>query len=211
MKRIMSALEVLTNPDGFFDRASDDPSLLGPALVVTVVAVVSAAASLPAVRAVQQAFTGDASAAGSFALVGGVVGGFGAVFVFWVLYTVVFHVIAAVAFDGSGSLGRLLSYVGWGHLPAILSAATGAVVNAVVFRSVTPPSSPQEIQAFIQGVRSQPEFLVAGVVGLAVLTWQAFIWVFAVQHSHDIDRRSAAIAVAVPVGLQALWQLWNLL
>jgi len=206
----MSPLGVLTNPDGFFDRASDDPSLVGPALVVAVVAAISAAASLPAVRAVQQAFTGEASAAGSFALVGGVVGGFVAVFVFWALYTVVFHVLATVAFDGSGSLGRLLAYVGWGHIPAVVSAGTSAVVNVVVFRAVTPPSNPQQIQGFVRSVRSQPEFLVAGVVGLVVLVWQGLVWTFAVQHSHDIDLRSAAITVAVPVGLQALWQLWNL-
>jgi hypothetical protein len=207
----MSSLSVLTNPDGYFARASDDPSLLRPALVVLAVGVISAVASLPVVQAVQSAFPDEAAAVGTFALVGGVVGGFLGVLVFWALYTVVFHALAVAVFGGEGSLSRLLSYVGWGYLPGIVSAAVGAVVNYVVFQNVTPPSNPQQVQAFVQSVRSQPEFLVAGVVGLAVLLWQGFIWTFAVQHSHDLDLRSAAITVGIPVGLQVLWQLYNLL
>lgn len=207
----MSPITVLTNPDGFFERASDDPSLLWPGLVVLAVGLVSAVASLPVIQAVQSAFPEQAAMIGTFALVGGVVGGFLGTAVFWVLYTVLFHVIAVVGFGGEGSLSRLLSFVGWGFLPGIFSAAVGVVVNYVVFQTVTPPTNPEQVQPFVQSVRSQPEFLVAGIVGLVVLLWQGFIWTFAVSHSHDLDLRSAAITVGIPIGIQALWQLYNLL
>jgi hypothetical protein len=207
----MSPLSVLTNPDGYFEGASDDPSLLAPALVVTAVGLVSAVASLPVFRTVQSALPPDAAGFANVVLAVSVVGGFLAVFVFWVLYTVLFHVIATVGFDGGGSLSDLLAFVGWGYLPGILNAAVSGVVTYLVYQNVTPPSNPQQVRAFVQSVRNQPEFLVASVVGIAVLLWQGFVWTFAVHHSHDLDLRAAAITVAVPVGLQLCWQLYNLL
>lgn len=207
----MSLLSVLTNPDGYFERAGDDPSLLRPSLVVLAVGVVSALASIPVFQTVQRSMPEETAAFGGVVAVATVVGGFLGVFVFWVIYTVVFHVIATVGFGGDGSLTDLLAFVGWGYLPGIVSAAVGGVVNYYVFQNVTPPSNPRQVQAFVQSVRSQPEFLVAGIVGIAVLLWQAFIWTFAVHHSHDTDLRAAAITVGIPVGLQLLWQLYNLL
>lgn len=207
----MSSITVLTNPDGFFDRASDDPSLLTPAVIVLVVALATAAASFPISQVIAESLPEEAGAVGSIAMVSGLLGPFIATFLFWVIYAVVFHALAVFVFDGAGSLSRLLAYVGWGHIPALLSVAVSGVTNYVLARSLTPPSDPQGMRAFTRTLQSQPEFLIASLVGLVVLAWQAFIWTFAVRHSHGLDLRGAAITVAIPVVLQAGWQLFNLL
>jgi hypothetical protein len=207
----MSSVTVLTNPDGFFDRASDDPSLLPPAGIVLVVALATAAASFPITQVIAESLPAEAGPAGSIAMVSGLLGPFLGTFLFWVIYAVVFHGIAVFAFGGEGSLSRLLAYVGWGHVPAILSVAVSGATNYVIAQNLTPPSDPQQMQAFTRSLQNQPEFVIASLVGLVVLAWQAFIWTFAVRHSHGLDLRGAAITVAIPVVLQAGWQLFNLL
>jgi hypothetical protein len=207
----MSPVTVLTNPDGFFARASDEPSLVPPTLVVLTAGLFGAIASVPALRAVQRGLPPEAQGFSSILLVFGVVGGFVGTVAVWVLLTVAFHVVSAIGFDGEGGFKRLLAFVGWGHVPAIFSAAVGALVNFYVFGGRSVPSDPQRVQAYVQQLRNQPEFLVAGLVGLAFLGWQAFIWTFAVKYARDVTLREAAITVAVPVGIYAAWQLYNLM
>jgi hypothetical protein len=208
----MSPLTVLTNPDRFFDRASDDPSLLPALGVVLVVGVVGAIAAVPFFQLFQQMLPEEASGFSSIIAVFSIAGAFIGALIGWVVLTAVFHAISAVAFDGEGDFSTNLAYVGWGHMPGIIGGVISAALNFYGLQNITPPSNiePQQMQGWIQSIQSDPIFQVATGVGIVFLLWQGFLWTFAVKHARNLTLREAAITVGVPVGLWALWQVFNL-
>jgi hypothetical protein len=200
-------LQLLTNPDSFFEARREEPSLLRPGLVVLLVAVVGVVGSVPVLQATVSALPPEA---GPFVTVIQVVGAvFGVVFtlVVWLLYALAFHLVGSVAFDASGEFRDTLALVGWGYVPAVFGALVGAVANYVVFSGVRFPDDPQAIGAFVQELQSRPAFLVAGLVGIAFLLWSAFLWTFAVSHAESLDLRESALTVAGPVAVALLFRL----
>ena len=200
-------LALLTDPDSFFERRRESPSLVKPAAVVTVVALVSVLGSYPVLQATLSALPAEAgpfvTAIQVFSAVFAVV----ATFVVWLLYALAFHVVGSVAFDATGEFRTTLALVGWGYVPTIFGAIVGAVSNFVVFSGVSFPQDPQAVQAFVQQLQSRPEFLVSGVVGIAFLLWSAFLWTFAVRHAESLGYREAALTVAGPVALALVLRL----
>lgn len=208
----MSPVEVLTNPDGFYRRAGDDPALLKPFVVVLVAGLFGAVASIPIFQVVQRSLPAEMSGVASIIMVTSVVfGALGPLFV-WVILTAIFMAISAIAFEGNGDFSTLLAYVGWGFVPSIFSSVVGGVISFYAFQDVTMPTAndPAQIQAFVQSLRNDPLFLVSGIVGIAFVCWQAFIWTFAVRYARKITLREAAITVGVPTALWIGWQLFNL-
>jgi hypothetical protein len=209
----MPPVEVLTNPDGFYRRAGDDPTLLKPFVVVLVAGLFGAVASVPIFQVVQRSLPPEMGGFATIIMVTSIVfGALGPLFI-WVVLTAIFMAISAVAFEGSGDFSTLLAYVGWGFIPAIFSSIIGGVISFYAFQDVTLPAAddPAQIQAFVQSLRSDPLFLVSGVIGIAFVCWQAFIWTFAVRYAREISLREAAITVAVPTALWIGWQAFNLL
>jgi hypothetical protein len=196
----MSVVTVITNPDQFFDQASDDPGLLAPSLVVLLAALLATASVVPMLQYVQQSLVGDASQLAVVFYVGGLAGGLLTPFVAWVLLTGLMHALTGYAFDGDGSFTTTLSFVGWGYVPALLSGLLSAVVNVWVFSSRAPQaiSDPQQAQAFVQSVQGVPALKVVTVVGIAITLWQGLIWTFAVKHGRNVSERAAAISAGVP-------------
>jgi hypothetical protein len=200
-------LQLLTNPDAFFAERVEAPSLLGPTLVVLLVAVLGAVASYPVLEATMGALPPEA---GPFVAVFRVVGALVGVVVtllIWVLYAVAFHLVASLAFDGGGSFRDTFAVVGWGFVPAVFGGLVGVVVNFVVFSGVRFPTDPTRMQPFVQELRGRPAFLVAGVLGIVFLLWSAFLWIFAVRHAEGLDLREAALTVAGPVAVALLFRL----
>ncbi len=200
-------LRLLTNPDTFFAERAEGASLVGPALVVLLVAAIGAIGSYPVLRATVGALPPEA---GPFVTVVQAIGAvFGVVitFVVWALYALAFHLVASLAFDGEGSFRDTLAAVGWGFVPAVFGSIAGAVVNFLVFSDVRFPTDPARIGPFVQELRARPEFLVAGLLGIAFLLWSAFLWTFAVRHAERLDLREAALTVAGPVAVALLFRL----
>jgi len=209
----MSPVEVLTNPDGFFRRAGDDPALSKSLGVVLLAGLFGAVAAAPIFQAMQSAMPDQAQGLGTIILVTSIGGAFIGTLIVWVILAALFMAISAIAFDGSGDFSQLLAYVGWGFVPAIINSVIGAAINFYAFQDITVPSveDPQAIQAWVQSVQNDPLVLTASVIGIAFTLWQAFIWTFAVQHARDISLREAAITVAIPTVLWIGWQVVNLL
>jgi hypothetical protein len=200
-------LDLLTNPDAFFAERSDDPSLLRPALVVLIVAVIGVIGSYPVIQATISALPPEAGAFVTVIQVVGAVFGVVVSFIIWVLYAVAFRGIAYILFDGDGSFRDTFALVGWGFVPAVFGGLANAAVNFVVFSGVQFPDDPAQVAQFAQELQSRPEFLVAGVLGIAFLLWSAFLWTFAVRYAEGLDLREAALTVAGPVAVALLIRL----
>ena len=200
-------LDLLTNPDAFFAERSENPSLIRPAVIVLLVALVGVVSSYPVIQATISALPPEAGTFVTVIQVVGAVVGVMVSFVIWMLYAVVFRGIAYVVFDGDGSFRDVLALVGWGFVPAVFGSIVSAVVNFVVFSGVQFPDDPAQVAQFVQELQSRPEFLVAGVLGIVFLLWSAFLWTFAVRCAEGLDLREAALTVAGPVAVALLLRL----
>ncbi|MFC7226907.1 YIP1 family protein [Salinirubellus salinus] len=200
-------IALLTNPDAFFEARHESPSLLGPALVVTLVGLAGVVGSYPILQATLTALPAEAGAFVTAIQVFGAVFALVATYVIWLLYAVAFHVVGSVAFDASGEFRTTLTLVGWGFVPAVFGAIVGAGANFVVFSGVRFPQDPQAVQSFVQQLQSRPEFLVSGLVGIVFLLWSAFLWTFAVRHAESLGLREAGLTVAGPVALALVLRL----
>lgn len=202
-------LDVLLDPDSFFEREALDPGWLRPVGIVLLAALVGVAGSIPLLQATFRNLPPEVGAFSVVFFLFGTVAGLLGTLVFWVLYAGLFHVISAVAFGGEGSFGDTLKLIGWGYIPHVFSGLVSAVVNVYVFSNVTVPSDPTQIRAFMASLRAQPAFLVAELLGVAFLLWSAFLWVFAMRHGRALTLREATITVAVPVALMLLYRLYG--
>lgn len=207
---------VLTDPESFFRERESDPSLLRPALVVAVAALVGAAAGFLQWQAMQDLYSSIEGPAGQIASVAGVfgiVGGLVGPFVAWILYAGVFHGISAL-FDGEGAFTDTLALVGWGFVPSILGGLVSLAItyyrfNVVGF-TVPQTTDPQAMAEFSQEVSSGPLVTLDSGLGILFTLWSAFLWMFAVKYARDLDTRNAAITVAIPVAISLLLSLWGL-
>jgi len=200
-------LDVLTDPRGFFRARSGSAGWLYPSLIVSVVALIGVAGTFLG----GQQLTGQFGAlAGAFQAISAIVG-FVTAFVVWALYAGIFYAISAV-FDGEGSFGELMKFVGWGYLPAIVSSAFSTVASAIVLQNTeVPTNDPQAAFEASQAIQSSPLIVASTVVGIVVTLYQGFIWSYAVQVARDLDRRQALITVGIPVGFSVLLSLPGLL
>lgn len=191
-------------------RRADEPGFAGPAVVVLLAAIAAVLSGLLLVRAVAASIEGGLGTVLANGGVPLVVGGFVGVFVFWVLFAAAFHVIS-MAFGGEGDFATTLSLVGWGFLPRIVRGVVTAVGVYLALQNVSVPTDPAAMGPFVQAMQSQSVYLVVSVLGIALILWQGYIWTFAVEHARDLDRREAALTVALPVAVSILWTARTLL
>lgn len=202
---------LLTDPDAFFRRRADDPSFAGPVAVVLVVAGLGAVGALPVMRATTATMPAEADPFVSVVAAVGVLGGVVGVFVTWALFALAFHVVSAIAFGASGSFRTTLALTGWGLVPRIPEAAIAGAVAHLVFADVRFPSDPQQLSGTVRALRSDPLFVVAGVLGIAFLAWSALLWTFAMRRGRNLTLRQATLTVAGPVALALVVDLLGLL
>ncbi len=208
-----SLLEIFTNPRGFFEALETEPvSLRMPALIVLAIGVLGAisAYQLFAVLMGAMAIPGVEGLGGVFGIIGAI-----STLVFtlllWVIYTAIFFVISMV-FHGRGDFNRLLSYVGYGHLPQVIGGIVSLVLTWSYLSALRVPAlaTPQAITAWTLSITKDPTMRLATVVGLLFLLWSANIWIFGVRAGRKLSTRDAAITVGVPVLLFILYSVYSL-
>lgn len=208
-----SLLELFTDPRAFFEALEERPvSLRMPALIVLATGVLAAITGYQ-----MSAVVVNAMAIPGVQGLGGVIGAIGAIsalvitLLLWVIYTAVFFVIS-MAFNGRGNSNRLLSYVGYGHLPQVIGGVVSLALTWSFLSSLRVPSltDPQAIQAWTLSLMKDPTLRLATVVGLLFLLWSANLWIFGVRTGRKLSTRDAAITVGVPVLLYIIYAVYSL-
>lgn len=208
-----SLLELFTNPRGFFEALEERPvSLRMPALIVLATGVLAAITGYQ-----MSAVVVNAMAIPGVQGLGGVIGAIGAIsalivtLLLWVIYTAVFFVIS-MAFNGRGDFNRLLSYVGYGHLPQVIGGVVSLALTWSFLSSLRVPSltDSQAIQAWTLSLMKDPTMRLATVVSLLFLLWSANLWIFGVRTGRKLSTRDAAITVGVPVLLYIIYAVYSL-
>lgn len=212
------SIKILTEPAEFFRSRVDNPGLLVPILIVLVTAIIAAVGVIPRAELTGQLASDAAQSQGqqlnesatdavaAVSVVSGVFFGFIVVLVGWVLYSVVFYLLARFAFDGSGSLRNTFALTGWGYVPLIVKQIVNAAATYYVFSDASLPEGTDAAQSAFQELQNDPAMLGAGVLGLLLLAWSAVIWTAAMRQLHDLSRRDAILTVGIPVGIVFLSQ-----
>jgi hypothetical protein len=198
---VSSILLLFTDPDGFFRREMMEWSdLKTPAFIVLIAGIIGAASAYLVSRTVLQIFPGNLQTATGLVAVVGVAGAIVWIFLAWVAYTTVFHVISML-FMGKGTFAGTLAVVGYGFLPTIIGSLIGLLLFWYYLPTlqVGPVSDVMDIQSATTAFTHAPVFQMVSMIGIIFLLWSANIWVYGLRYSRGISLRHAVMTVAMPV------------
>ena len=211
-------LEVLTNPDKFFEtRKKGEESLKLPVFIVLISGIIGGISTFLSssimMEAMAKTLPPEAQGFMSFMPIGSAIGAVIASFIAWLIIAAVFFGISCI-FKGEGKFKRTLEFVGYGHIPTIIGGLISAVL---VYNFVTtvqiPPitiTDPAEIQEVITPLMKSPMMLLSSAVGILFMLWSANIWVFGLKHARNLSTRNALITVAIPVAAYILYSVYRM-
>ncbi|WP_342304144.1 Yip1 family protein [Methanolobus sp. ZRKC5] len=201
-------LEVLTNPNRFFNRKiNQDIEWKNPLIIVGLLAVVGAISAYVAVMKVMEFLPNEAAA---FAGIGAVVAVIGAIIgtiITWILYSAVFYIVSLI-FHGEGDFKRVMEFVSYGLIPSIAGGIINLYFTNKVFSNIDfSMTDPELLQ---EAILSDPSMRIAGILGVIFLLWSANIWVFGLLYSRNLSLKNAAMTVGIPVLIYVVYTLLNL-
>ncbi len=209
-------LEVLTNPDSFFEsRKKGEESLRMPVIIVLVNGIIGGISafltSSMMMEAIAKTLPAEARGFISFIPVGIAIGVVIASFIMWLLIAAIFFGISAV-FKGEGKFKRTLEFVGYGYIPMIIGGLISAVlvynfVSAVQIPAITDPA---EVTEALEPLLKSPTMLLSSAIGILFMLWSANIWVFGLKHARNLTARNALITVAIPVAAYVLFSVYQI-
>ena len=211
-------LEVLTNPDKFFEtRMKGEESLKLPVFIVLISGIIGGISTFLSssimMEAMAKTLPPEAQGFMSFMPIGSAIGAVIASFIAWLIIAAVFFGISCI-FKGEGKFKRTLEFVGYGYIPTIIGGLISAVL---VYNFVTtvqiPPitiTDPTEIQEVITPLMKSPMLMLSSAVGILFMLWSANIWVFGLKHARNLSTRNALITVAIPVAAYILYSVYQM-
>jgi len=211
-------LEVLTNPDKFFEtRKKGEESLKLPVFIVLISGIIGGISAFLSssimMEAMAKTLPPEAQGFMSFMPIGSAIGAVIASFIAWLIIAAVFFGISCI-FKGEGKFKRTLEFVGYGYIPTIIGGLISAVL---VYNFVTtvqiPPitiTDPTEIQEVITPLMKSPMLMLSSAVSILFMLWSANIWVFGLKHARNLSTRNALITVAIPVAAYILYSVYQM-
>lgn len=194
---------LLVAPGRFYDEAAVADDLgyaIGVVGVVGLLALVQSALVTTAVLGSLDGGMGIVFAAGA---VVGTLAATAGPFVAWLLYAAAFHGVTEL-YDADGAFRDTFVVVGWGFVPRIAARVVAVAITAVLVQQLPVGEGVRAAARFARLVRSHPLTLVSNGVSLVALAWSAWIWVAAVEHVRNVDRRRALLDVGLPVAVGGL-------
>lgn len=116
----------------------------------------------------------------------------------WVAIAAVLYLVSSV-FSETGRFGRLLLFVGWGFLPALLYSL---VVLGELIYGIWVLGVEAYWETWLLTDYTYPYLL------WAVVLWVGYIWVYAVKHTRGVTLRQAILTTAVPICGYLVFELW---
>lgn len=217
----VSWIDLLVNPNRFFQQAlGDTEQLKMPGLVVLAAAILGAAAGYFAGSLSARMLDTAMGGMGSIILIVAVLAAFVMTFVVWVVWAGVFYLIGR-AFKGTGSFNRCLEVAGYGYLPQVIGAVITVILAFEYLPRVAVPSltsaaltNPEQIQAATLALTTDPAMVqftqLSGIVAIVFLLWSANCWIFGIRQVQKLSLKNAAITVGIPVILFVIFQLYKL-
>lgn len=204
-------LQLITDPDAFFESRATDPQLVSGLGILLLVGLIGAAGTIPSIQATTAAVPEEAETFRILSYATGILTAVVVPFVRWVVYAGLFLLVSGLLYDADGSLRQLLALTAWGFVPEVVSTAISSAAAAVVFSSADYSNDPDAIGETVRQLQNSPELMASSLAGIPLLLWAGVLWLFAVKHGRGLTTRQAAIVIGIPVGVDLLWRLQSLL
>ncbi len=202
----MNALDLLFNPDGFFEEEIEFEKPMWRGAIVVVVAAILATINAYIVSSstakviyeimIEKGMT--AEAAKSFAQLTQtveIISAFIGVFIAWVLIAAILQGLSAL-FGGTGKFSDTLKVTAYSFVPNIV------VFPFMYYIAITEASV---ISAYgLKGLTGSGIVTAKVILDLAVLAWQFLLWRFGIKHARNLNSRDATIVAAIPATAFAL-------
>ncbi|MDW7730957.1 MAG: YIP1 family protein [Methanolobus sp.] len=200
-------LEVLTDPNGFFKRKSnEDIEFKTPLMIIAILAIVGAISAFVVTQGVMEVLPEEAAAFAAIGAAFGAIAAFIMTFIMWIIYTAIFYLISMI-FHGEGNFKRVLEFVSYGYIPTIVSSIIGTYFTSRIYSNIDWSMDPELLQ---EALLSDTSLQISGIIGILFLLWSANIWIFALVHSRNLSVKDASITVGVPILLYILYTLYQL-
>ncbi|RXK50141.1 Yip1 family protein [Halorientalis pallida] len=197
------------NPDRFFeDRVEANKLRIWPALVVVLSGIAVGSNNLVVLSKLLTATSPSVSLILVVStIVNTIISVFTIVF-FWFMYSSVLYFVSRW-FGGAGGFRDLMRLVGWSFVPTIVGGVCSLLITYQRVGGVDEVSR----TAVIDSIRSVPPTmqLVLTTIGVAIVTWQAFLWVFAVKQARGLSPRASVYTISIPFVVSVLWTIRPLL
>ncbi|WP_415382354.1 YIP1 family protein [Halosimplex sp. TS25] len=211
----MGLSTLVTDPRTFFEHRREDPSLVGPALVVALHGIMVLATSAVILRSLGGLLDGVDT--GSLVYAAGdqrvaapreFVLSLGATpvvyLVLWVGVAVVVYLVS-VYFDGEGPFRRVLAFVGWSLVPTLVPTLAVSVVITALFVDAPTFASETAVEEWVRtSVAGNPAYTAVRLVRPLFTLWMAYLWIVAAECARGLTRRQALVAAGLPVALAVL-------
>ena len=209
-------IEILTNPDKFFEaKREEEVSLKLPALIVLIIGIISGIGAyfMGGLTAEMLSGTLPPEAQGfiSFIAISGAIAAVIFSLIFWVVFAAIFYLISCI-FKGEGKFKRTLEFVGYGYIPMIFSGIIGAIFIYYIVSTAQIPvvTDPTMIGKALEPLMKSPMMQLSYAISILFMLWSANIWVFGLKHARNLSTKNALITVAVPVAVYVLWTIYQM-
>lgn len=202
-------MDLLFDPDRFFERRTESPRIRYPVLVVFLTALLYTArefivlSRVSVVPVAEDAFT---VVMVLFGLVASVL----SATLLWVVNAGSVYLVGKWL-GGSGNFRTLFILMGWGYLPMVVFGAFSLAATWTAVQGAAFPQDPQAVQASFEQVTNGTAFRAIPMVAVSAIAWRAFMWTFVVKNELDMTMQNAFFAVLLPTAVTTAWQLYNLL
>ena len=211
-------LEVLTNPDKFFEtRKKGEESLKLPVFIVLISGIIGSISTFLSssimMEAMAKTLPPEAQGFMSFMPISTAIGAVIFSFIIWLIVAAVFFGISCI-FKGEGNFKRTLEFVGYGYIPTIIGGLISLVLVYNFITTVQIPAitttDPTKIKEVIAPLMKSPMMMLSSAVGMLFMLWSANIWVFGLKHARNLSTRNALITVAIPVAAYILYSVYRM-
>ncbi|WML67078.1 MAG: hypothetical protein METHP_00562 [Methanoregula sp. SKADARSKE-2] len=219
--RILDILDILVNPNTFFQRAMQEKENIKiPFLILLAAVVIGAIYGYEYGGLTATLMAGEMKGIGPIILAVSVIGAFLGIFIFWAVWAGVIFLMSML-FKGTGTFKRTLEFIGYRFLPQVLGSVISLIVALEYLPKVVIPhislaalQDPDLMQEAIKLLTRDPALLeftqISTLISIVFLLWSANIWIFGAQHARGLSMRDAVICVMVPVVASILFRVYNL-
>lgn len=202
-------LEVLNNPNGFFEKKIKDRIDLKPpyAIIGTLSFLILANAVVLTQKLMGNLLEDIPTIAQLIVITFGLISVIASGVVGWLITSGLFYTLS-VLLAGKGYFSRVLEFIAYGFLPLVLSSAISLVLMTVM--CLFTDFAMNDPLAIEQAMLKSPYMIASNAISIIMVLWSANIWVFAMIHSRNLTTKKAMITVGIPMGLYLVYMLYTM-
>lgn len=204
------ALELLFDPDAFFEQESRSGTLKGSVSVVSLTGLANISGTMFILPVIMEQLPEHI---GVFVLFGvglGLIFGAFSIFLLWIAVSGIFYLLSEF-YGGRGTFRRTIILLGWGFLPLVFSGISTGLLTYYAVQGVTLPADPNEMELALEGLGAAVANPITYVLDIVFLLWSGFLWMFGIKHARDISLREAVLTVGPMIVAAVAWNLFQLL